>query len=146
MGNSYLSLSHTFTQLPLKPILILILVSCCFLFSFQGSYEDLYATRFFGGLVFYLACVVRLDGLLLDRLRREKFADAADVVRLLNILHPKCKCALAAGEARGTDDLGLLQTYIKTTAVARLKDRLTGLLSSVSSVEEDDPADERLSV
>jgi len=111
----------------------------------KGSYEDLYATRFFGGLVFYLACVVRLDGLLLDRLRREKFADAADIVRLLNILHPKCKCALAAGEARVTDDLGLLQTYIRTTAVARLKERLAGLLPGASSEEEDGPA-ERLSV
>ena len=92
----------------------------------KGTYDELYSTRLFGGLVFYLTSVVRLDGLMLDRLKRGKVTDAADVVRLLNILHPKCRCALEV-KMRGGErpsERQLLDIYIETMARDKLVDKL----------------------
>lgn len=103
----------------------------------KGTYEELYSTRFFGGLVFYLACVARLDGLTLDRLKRNKLSDAADVLRLLNILHPKCKCALAAArEAEPPKDRRLIDIYVGTMAKGNLVEKLRKTLGSADASSE----------
>ena len=105
----------------------------------KGTYEELHSNRLFGGLVFYLASVVRLDGLILDRLQRGKLADAADIVRLLNILHPKCKCALevALGNESPTDER-LVEMYANTMADRRLMERLKKAAGTATVQKQDE--------
>ena len=98
----------------------------------KGTYDELYSTRLFGGLVFYLACVARVDGLMLDRLMRGRLADAADVVRLVNMLHPKCNCAVAAGRSKEPlTNRGLIESYIETMARDVVVSKLRSALGSV---------------
>jgi len=97
----------------------------------KGTYEELHSTRLFGGLAFYLAGVARLDGILLDRLMRGRVSDAADLVRLLNILHPKCACALTAME-RDAEEKRLVEVYIETMASKKIQDKLRGALDKAT--------------
>lgn len=105
----------------------------------KGTYDELYSTRLFGGLVFHLACVARVDGLLLDRLMRNRLADAADVVRLVNILHPKCNCALAAARSEGPlTNRRLIELYIETMASDVVVTKLRTAVGSVNDNREPD--------
>jgi len=103
----------------------------------KGTYDELYSTRFFGGLVFYLTCVARLDGLMLNRLIKGTLADAADVVKLLNILHPKCSCALAAGRSsEPLSDQRMVELYLETMATGAIVTKLRGALGAVVKENE----------
>ncbi|XP_036412553.1 28S ribosomal protein S22, mitochondrial [Colossoma macropomum] len=100
-----------------------------------GKYDLLRSTRFFGGLVWFLASSRRIDGLLTDMLQRERLQDAVSLVRLFNLVHPQSDSALQAHsqDANGTDLLKIyadcespragfiklaLQTYEQTMAVS----------------------------
>ncbi|KAL7851451.1 hypothetical protein AOLI_G00218070 [Acnodon oligacanthus] len=99
-----------------------------------GKYDLLHCTRFFGGLVWFLASSRRIDGLLVDMLQRERLQDAVSLVHLFNLVHPQSDSALQAHSqhANGTDLLKIyadcnspragfiklaLQTYEQTMAV-----------------------------
>jgi len=102
-----------------------------------GTYDELWSTRFFGGLVFYLVCAKRLDGIILDRLIRRQLPDAADIVKLLSIIHPLCECAIDVLVQKAESDQHLIEIYIKTTATvkAKLSRALEGLIEPIA-VEE----------
>lgn len=105
----------------------------------KGTYEELHSTRMFGGLAFYLGGVARLDGLILDRLLRGRIADAADLVRLLNVLHPKCACALKAQKDKVKAERALVEIYIETMASKKIQDKLNGALER--ALETSDESD-----
>jgi len=105
----------------------------------KGTYDELHSTRFFGGLVFYLVCVARLDGLILDRLKRGKLSEAADVVRLLNILHPKSACALESGRTQESlTDVRMVEIFIETMAKDAVVVKLRTALGSMAGEAEKD--------
>jgi len=103
----------------------------------KGTYNDLYSTRMFGGLAFYLAGVARLDGLMLDRLQRGRIADAADLVRLLNVLHPKCASALKVQRDDIKGEKALVQVYVETMASKKIQDKLNAALERALETEEE---------
>jgi len=94
-----------------------------------GAYDTLWSTRFFGGLVFYLASIGRLDGMLLDRLQRRRLEDAADIVKLACILHPTSPLAILKKEAFLENNSDLVRAYIESAA--QIKNRLTKELEKV---------------
>lgn len=106
----------------------------------KGTYDELHATRFFGGLAFYLAGVARLDGPILDRLQRGTISEAADLVRLLNILHPKCLSALEIQKSQVKDETALVEVYIATMASKTIQDKLGRALNGAMEKLEDDDA------
>ncbi|XP_066508800.1 small ribosomal subunit protein mS22-like isoform X2 [Hoplias malabaricus] len=76
----------------------------------NGKYDLLRSTRFFGGLVWYLVCSRRADGLLLEMLQREWFEEAVCLVRLFNLLHPHSDSALRA-QRQNTSGVELLKIF-----------------------------------
>ncbi|XP_041797165.1 28S ribosomal protein S22, mitochondrial [Chelmon rostratus] len=76
----------------------------------QEKYELLRSTRHFGGMAWYLLNARRVDGLIVDMLKKELFHDAVSLVSLFHMVHPHSESAQeAAGQqATGTD---LLKIY-----------------------------------
>ena len=82
---------------------------------------------------------------MLDRLQRGKIADAADLVRLVNILHPKSACALAVKESNDVvEENELISAYVKTMASEKIKERMNLALGKVlEKGENSDVKEER---
>ncbi|XP_042342347.1 28S ribosomal protein S22, mitochondrial [Plectropomus leopardus] len=76
----------------------------------HGKYELLRSTRHFGGMAWYLLNARRVDGLIVDMLKRERFEDAMSLVSLFHMVHPHSESAkeAASQQATGAD---LLQIY-----------------------------------
>ncbi|XP_068601672.1 small ribosomal subunit protein mS22 [Brachionichthys hirsutus] len=76
----------------------------------RGKHELLRATRHFGGMVWYLVNARRVDGLIVDMLKRELLQDAVSLVSLFHMVHPQSESAQEASrqQAAGTD---LLKIY-----------------------------------
>ncbi|XP_019950630.2 small ribosomal subunit protein mS22 [Paralichthys olivaceus] len=76
----------------------------------HGKYELLSSTRHFGGMAWYLVNARRVDGLIVDMLKRELFKDAVSLVSLFHMVHPNSESAqeAASQQATGTD---LLKIY-----------------------------------
>ncbi|XP_061575003.1 28S ribosomal protein S22, mitochondrial [Cololabis saira] len=71
----------------------------------HDKYDLLRSTRHFGGLVWYLLKARRVDGLIVDMLKRELLTDAASLVSLFHMVHPLSESAqeAASQQAAGTD-------------------------------------------
>ncbi|XP_035990820.1 28S ribosomal protein S22, mitochondrial isoform X1 [Fundulus heteroclitus] len=76
----------------------------------NGKYDLLRSTRHFGGMAWYLLNTRRVDGLIVDMLRRELLQDAISLVSLFHMVHPHSQSAqeAASQQASGTD---LLKIY-----------------------------------
>ncbi|XP_029373789.1 small ribosomal subunit protein mS22 [Echeneis naucrates] len=76
----------------------------------HGKYELLRSTRHFGGMAWYLVNARRVDGLIVDTLKRELFQDAVSLVSLFHMVHPHSESAqeAASQQATGTN---LLKIY-----------------------------------
>ncbi|XP_076591390.1 small ribosomal subunit protein mS22 [Chaetodon auriga] len=76
----------------------------------HGKYELLRSTRHFGGMVWYLLNARRVDGLIVDMLKKELFQDAVSLVSLFHMVHPHSESAqeAASQQAAGPD---LLKIY-----------------------------------
>lgn len=76
----------------------------------HNKYKLLWSTRHFGGMAWYLVNARRVDGLIVDMLKRELFQDAVSLVSLFNMVHPHSESAqeAASQQATGTD---LLKIY-----------------------------------
>ncbi|MEQ2253682.1 28S ribosomal protein S22, mitochondrial, partial [Ilyodon furcidens] len=71
----------------------------------NGKYDLLRSTRHFGGMVWYLVNARRVDGLIVDMLRRELLQDAISLVSLFHMVHPHSESAQEAAnqQASGAD-------------------------------------------
>ncbi|KAM9812541.1 28S ribosomal protein S22, mitochondrial [Syngnathus typhle] len=78
----------------------------------HGKYELLRSTRHFGGMAWYLVNARRIDGLIVDMLKKELLQDAVSLVSLFHLVHPHSESALEASrlEAADTD---LVKIYAK---------------------------------
>lgn len=76
----------------------------------HSKYELLRSTRHFGGMAWYLVNARRVDGLVVDMLKRELIQDAVSLVSLFHMIHPHSESAQEATsqQATGTD---LLKIY-----------------------------------
>ncbi|KAK2846887.1 hypothetical protein Q5P01_009886 [Channa striata] len=76
----------------------------------HSKYELLRSTRHFGGMVWYLVNARRVDGVIVDMLKRELLQDAVSLVSLFHMVHPQSESAKEAArqQATGTD---LLKIY-----------------------------------
>ncbi|KAK5868265.1 hypothetical protein PBY51_009295 [Eleginops maclovinus] len=76
----------------------------------HGKYDLLRSTRHFGGMTWYLLNNRRVDGLIVDMLKREQLEDAVSLVSLFHMVHPHSESAqeAASQEACGAD---LLKIY-----------------------------------
>jgi len=55
----------------------------------KSLYHLLESTRHYGGMVFYLVSNKRINGLIFRMIKEERIEDAADILRLLYIIHPE---------------------------------------------------------
>ncbi|KAM4628195.1 small ribosomal subunit protein mS22 [Polymixia lowei] len=71
----------------------------------HGKYELLRSTRHFGGMAWYLVNARRVDGLIVDMLKRDLLQDAVSLVSLFHMVHPHSESAQEANsqQATGTD-------------------------------------------
>ncbi|KAJ0063664.1 hypothetical protein NL108_004785, partial [Boleophthalmus pectinirostris] len=71
----------------------------------HGKYDLLRSTRHFGGMAWYLLNARRVDGLVVDMLKRELLQDAVSLVSLFHMVHPHSESAQEAAlqQATGTD-------------------------------------------
>uniref|UniRef100_A0A3Q4GAP0 Mitochondrial ribosomal protein S22 n=1 Tax=Neolamprologus brichardi TaxID=32507 RepID=A0A3Q4GAP0_NEOBR len=76
----------------------------------HGKYDLLRSTRHFGGMAWYLVSVRRVDGLIVDMLKRE-LQDAVSLVSLFHMVHPHSESAreAASQQATGTDLLKVVE-------------------------------------
>lgn len=76
----------------------------------HSKYDLLRSTRHFGGLAWYLLNARRVDGLIVDMLKRELLQDAVSLVSLFHMVHPHSESAqeAASQQATGTN---LLKIY-----------------------------------
>lgn len=76
----------------------------------HSKYDLLRSTRHFGGMAWYLLNARRVDGLIVDMLKRELLEDAVSLVSLFHMVHPHSESAQEAAtqQATGTD---LLKIY-----------------------------------
>ncbi|XP_013870464.1 small ribosomal subunit protein mS22 [Austrofundulus limnaeus] len=73
----------------------------------HDKYELLRFTRHFGGMVWYLINARRIDGLLVDMLKKGLLQDAVSLVSLFHMVHPNSVSAQEAARQQitGTDQL-----------------------------------------
>ncbi|KAJ7990575.1 hypothetical protein DPEC_G00301810 [Dallia pectoralis] len=76
------------------------------------KYDLLRSTRHFGGLTWYLVNARRIDGLVIDMLKKDLLQDAAMLVGLFNMMHPHCESAKEAVSQRASG-LDLIKIYSK---------------------------------
>ncbi|XP_023280799.1 28S ribosomal protein S22, mitochondrial [Seriola lalandi dorsalis] len=71
----------------------------------HGKYELLRSTRHFGGMAWYLVNAPRVDGLIVDMLKKELLQDAVSLVSLFHMVHPHSESAqeAASQQATGTE-------------------------------------------
>ncbi|XP_061638750.1 28S ribosomal protein S22, mitochondrial [Phyllopteryx taeniolatus] len=76
----------------------------------HGKYELLRSTRHFGGMAWYLVNARRIDGLIVDMLKKEFVQDAVSLVSLFHLVHPHSESAQEASSLKATD-IDLLKIY-----------------------------------
>ncbi|XP_061684193.1 28S ribosomal protein S22, mitochondrial [Syngnathoides biaculeatus] len=76
----------------------------------HGKYDLLRSTRHFGGMVWYLVNVRRIDGLIVDMLKKDLVQDAVSLVSLFHMVHPHSESAQEAFSLKATDT-DLLKIY-----------------------------------
>ncbi|XP_054884830.1 28S ribosomal protein S22, mitochondrial [Poeciliopsis prolifica] len=76
----------------------------------NGKYNLLRSTRHFGGLAWYLVNARRVDGLIVDMLRRDMLQDAISLVSLFYMVHPHSESAQEAASQQATG-IDLLRIY-----------------------------------
>ncbi|XP_022048721.1 28S ribosomal protein S22, mitochondrial [Acanthochromis polyacanthus] len=76
----------------------------------HDKYDLLRSTRHFGGLTWYLVNARRVDGLIVDMLKRELFQDAVSLVSLFHMVHPHSESAQEAASQQATG-IDLLKIY-----------------------------------
>lgn len=76
----------------------------------HGKYELLRSTRHFGGLAWYLVNARRVDGLVVDMLKKELLQDALSLVSLFHLVHPHSESAQEASSQQATST-DLLKIY-----------------------------------
>ncbi|XP_018539630.1 28S ribosomal protein S22, mitochondrial [Lates calcarifer] len=76
----------------------------------HGKYGLLRSTRHFGGMAWYLVKARRIDGLIVDMLKRELLQDAVSLVSLFHMVHPHSESALEAASLQATG-IDLLKIY-----------------------------------
>ncbi|KAL7400588.1 hypothetical protein ABVT39_014500 [Epinephelus coioides] len=76
----------------------------------HSKYDLLRSTRHFGGMAWYLLNARRIDGLIVDMLKRELFQDAISLVSLFHMVHPHSESAQEAASQQATG-VDLLQIY-----------------------------------
>ncbi|XP_032239658.1 28S ribosomal protein S22, mitochondrial [Nematostella vectensis] len=93
----------------------------------NSKFELLRSTRHFGGLLYYLTRLRKLDNLLDELTDSGRFQDAIDVVSLHHILHPHLETAVQAQEAK-LSDMDLLLAYLRregpTESIKRVEQTL----------------------
>ncbi|XP_047450210.1 28S ribosomal protein S22, mitochondrial [Mugil cephalus] len=76
----------------------------------HGKYDLLRSTRHFGGMTWYLVKARRVDGLIVDMLKKELFQDAVSLVSLFHMVHPNSESAQEAASQQATG-IDLLKIY-----------------------------------
>ncbi|XP_077579388.1 small ribosomal subunit protein mS22 [Stigmatopora nigra] len=76
----------------------------------HGKYELLRSSRHFGGMAWYLVGARRIDGLIVDMLKKDLVQDAVSLVTLFHLVHPHSDSALEASRQQATDT-DLLKIY-----------------------------------
>lgn len=76
----------------------------------HSKYDLLRSTRHFGGMAWYLLNARRIDGLIVDMLKRELFQDVISLVSLFHMVHPHSESAQEAASQQATG-VDLLQIY-----------------------------------
>ncbi|CAL1571651.1 unnamed protein product [Knipowitschia caucasica] len=76
----------------------------------HGKYDLLRSTRHFGGLAWYLVNARRVDGLIVDMLKRELLQEAVCLVSLFHMVHSHSESALEAAQQEATG-VELLKIY-----------------------------------
>uniref|UniRef100_A0A3P8W256 Mitochondrial ribosomal protein S22 n=1 Tax=Cynoglossus semilaevis TaxID=244447 RepID=A0A3P8W256_CYNSE len=76
----------------------------------HDKYDLLRSTRHFGGLAWYLVKARRIDGLIVDMLKRQLLQDAVSLVRLFHMVHPDTESAQEAANKEATN-IDLLTIY-----------------------------------
>ncbi|XP_029301500.1 small ribosomal subunit protein mS22 isoform X2 [Cottoperca gobio] len=76
----------------------------------NDKYEQLHSTRHFGGMAWYLINARRMDGLIVNMLKRGLLQDVVSLVSLFHMVHPHSESAqeAASQQATGAD---LLKIY-----------------------------------
>jgi len=76
----------------------------------HNKYELLRSTRHFGGMAWYLLNARRVDGLVVDMLKKELIQDAVSLVSLFHMIHPHSESAQEAASQQATG-IALLKIY-----------------------------------
>lgn len=76
----------------------------------HGKYDLLRSTRHFGGMTWYLVKARRVDGLIVDMLKKELFQDAVSLVSLFHMVHPNSESAQEAASQQATG-IDLVKIY-----------------------------------
>ncbi|XP_041664469.1 28S ribosomal protein S22, mitochondrial [Cheilinus undulatus] len=76
----------------------------------HGKFDLLRSTRHFGGMAWYLLNTRRVDGLIVDMLKRELVQDALSLVSLFHMVHPHSESAQEAADQQATG-ISLLKIY-----------------------------------
>lgn len=76
----------------------------------HSKYDLLRSTRHFGGMAWYLLNARRVDGLIVDMLKRELLQDAVSLVSLFHMVHPHSESAQEAANQQATGT-NLLKIY-----------------------------------
>ncbi|GAB1608521.1 28S ribosomal protein S22, mitochondrial-like [Argonauta hians] len=82
-----------------------------------SAFETLRSTRHFGPMSFYYVWYNKIDRLLVDMIERNLVSDAADVVRLYNMIHPNSMCATTSQDT--ATDLDLIKIYCVTNSTEK---------------------------
>ncbi|XP_029637806.1 28S ribosomal protein S22, mitochondrial [Octopus sinensis] len=88
-----------------------------------GAFDTLRSTRHFGPMVFYYIWYNKVDRLLMDMIERNQISDAADVVRLYNLIHTDSPCAETSQDV--DNDLDLLKIFCVTSSTEKPRLELT---------------------
>ncbi|CAI9724887.1 Hypothetical predicted protein [Octopus vulgaris] len=88
-----------------------------------GAFDTLRSTRHFGPMVFYYIWYNKVDRLLMDMIERNQISDAADVVRLYNLVHTDSPCAETCQDV--DNDLDLLKIFCVTSSTEKPRLELT---------------------
>ncbi|XP_039251177.2 small ribosomal subunit protein mS22-like [Styela clava] len=94
-------------------------------------YHLLRATRYFGGLVYFLTKNFLIDSLILDMLQNNMIEDAVDCIRLLTLLHPNCKTKSFIDLMDSPEDITIIKAYIENESADK-----TALLQVLQNLKD----------
>ncbi|XP_017503966.2 small ribosomal subunit protein mS22 isoform X1 [Manis javanica] len=81
----------------------------------HGKYDLLRSTRHFGGMAWYFVNKKKIDGLLIDQIKRDLVDDATSLIQLYHILYPEGQSAQEAKE-QAAEGVHLIKVFAKTEA------------------------------